>query len=258
LTTLTVIVVGSLLHTGKAEAANATCDFPIPASHFHAGWTTASTEPHRYEGVSAVLQYQQSALCHSGDPTYTNMATAYTMIKGADGNGWAQSGLWFQADWSCWKHYWQYEDNYSVYGFASGHFQMKTGVCVSSGEIHHSWQQSVYDGVNWHMRTIIDSTYYDTPWSQFAAWASPFGVEFSGETTHNNSDVPGYTSNKSDFAPPGQDIMRVQDFYDDTFYDTCQSGRIVLWAFSNWSVNDPMGRYSTDAPACNHVRVWTH
>ena len=91
----------------------------------------------------------------------------------------------------------------------------------------------------------MDNTtiFLQSTWSQFSNWSTPFDVGFAGETTHLANDVPGSTALKLSFGN-----MQVQDFFADTWHNTC--GYVSL-------ASAHASRYTTDAPACNNVRVWT-
>ncbi len=222
-----------------AHAAYADCD--LPASAYFAGWESASSgEPYSYEGVSAnPMTYQLGNICTNGDTTSNNVSAAWTMVNGADLQGWAQSGMLLEYGWGCWREFAQQEQNVSLYAPVT-----ITGPCVTGGETHHVWQQTVNASGSWRMRSNIDTTVYiQSTYNQFSAWSSPFIVEFMGETHHDNSDVPGYVGTKTDLSG-----MQVQDLADNAFYGTC--GRVTLYSGADT-------RYSTDAPNCDHVRVWT-
>lgn len=213
--------------------------------HFFAGYSASTSgEPHYYEGASANIIYRQAALC-STDSTPNNSSTGWTMIAAGDSNGWAQSGLINYPGLGCWKHFAQQ---------AAPGFPLFTVIqyCVTIGVSHVVWQRTKYNSVKglWVVQSMIDNTVFldsgyapPSGWSPFAVWASPFVPQFLGETHHNASDVPGSASAKLDYSS-----MYVQELTDDTWHDTC--GYITLYGGA-----DP--RYATDAPSCNHTRVWT-
>ena len=94
------------------------------------------------------------------------------------------------------------------------------------------------------MQSGIDNTLFlQSTWNPFVYWPTPFLAQYSGETHHNASDVPGSLTAKADFSS-----MTVQNWDDDNFYGTC--GFVTLYPVA-------APRYATDAPACNHVRIWT-
>jgi len=162
------------------------------------------------------------------------------MVFSANSAGWAQSGHFFYNGVSCWKHFAQQRRN------AGQAPKTKEGACVAAGQLHGAIQGTVWSPAHnqWEIQSGIDNTIFlQSTWSQFVYWTTPFVVSFAGETHHVASDVPGYSTSKTDFS-----LMTVQNWDDDTFYGTC--GFVTLYPHT-----DP--RYATDAPACNHVRVWT-
>jgi hypothetical protein len=170
------------------------------------------------------------------------------MIAANNLQGWAQSGLLYDPTRTCWMHFAQQKRP----GYLP---QTNVQYCVTFGVTHQAWQRTKWNATKgmWSIQSMIDTTpfldsSYDPTgaWSPFDVWSGPFIPQFFGETHHNVSDVPGYTATRLDMS-----TMLVQDELDDTWHDTC--GYVILGS----TTYDPAHRYATDAPSCNHVRIWT-
>ena len=194
------------------------------------------------------MVYQTGNLC-SGGSSSNNVSTAWTMIAAENALGWAQSGELFYPSISggCWRHFAQQEQS---------KFQTpvtKLGSCVSAGQLHRAWQQTVSVGGSqvWAVRSNIDTTIFlQSNFNPFANWNLPFIPEFEGETHYDSgsgwSDVPGTAANPVSFAN-AHGFMQVQDD-NGTWYDTC--GNVNLYA-------NAAQHYSSTALECDFVQVWT-
>lgn len=236
------------INTEQPALAATTCDQPLGG--YFAGWFSNGSEPHAYGGVAANVVFEPGSLC-TGPYQGDNPSVSWTMVNGYNGQGWAQSGYGIDDGWGCYRQFAQQLRQKGVDQPVT-----KLGACVNPGETHTVWQQSLLSNGIWAIRSNIDGwavldssvSYPGGPpaWSPLNYWTYPFVVEFETETHHDNSDVPGYTSDKTDFSG-----MSVQDNNTLQWYTTT-CGTIVL----NWGI-DPQHRYATDAPSCNHVRSWT-
>lgn len=186
------------------------------------------------------MTYRYGNICTVGDASNNNFVTAWTMVFGNDGLGWAQSGIFYAYGYGCWHHFAQQERNY----FQEAPFTI-IGSCVGQGEVHKVWQQTVNVGnPDWRIRSNIDSTIFiQSTWNQFTQWSQPFQVAFDGEARHNASDIPGYGSVRTDYSG-----MQVQDYFNDNFFNTC--GYINLGVVSS-------PRYAVSGLNCDHIQVWT-
>ncbi len=181
------------------------------------------------------------------------------MITNGTFTGWAQSGEIFFPDIKngCWRHFAQQQENSKYYLPRTNY-----GSCVSAGEEHRAWQQSIYIGGSqgWAIRSNIDTTIFlQSPWDQFVAWGNNYDwvPEYEGEAHYDCStpttppcspsngwsDIPGTGS-----APVPFGNMEVQDYYGDGWYDTC--GFVHLYPYADT-------HYSYNAPQCDYVNVWT-
>lgn len=200
-----------------------------------------------FEGIGANLTYQSDALCTSylGND---NLATTWSMASGNDEKGWSQSGQIYFYSLGCAAHFGEQEENADYFMPA-----LILGVCASTGEIHWVWQQYLPD--SGHMRSNIDQTVMlETGYSVFApegnyagsGWGQPFQVEVEGETKYRETDVPGTTSQPSDFTG-----MEVQRWSDDNWETTCNGN-------ASFRSSTSLARYSDYPPSCDHVQVWTN
>ena len=182
-------------------------------------------------------------LCTSdlGDDNYT---ATWSMVFAADGRSWSQSGqMYFYhivKNSGCAHHFAQQQAANSISGPTT-----VFGSCVSPGEVHQVWQQ--YLPANGHLRANIDQTVFlETNYVIWTQWATPLNTAVNGETTYQETDVPGTASQLSDFT-----LMQVQRFSDDQWESTCYGNATF---FADTSVS----RYSDTATACDHMQVWTN
>jgi hypothetical protein len=222
---------------GLLPAAYTNCD---PSGNYQEGYVSSSgSQPMQYEGASAQLTYEFGNICTQGDTTGNNVSTAWTMVFSNDAKGWAQSGLLYIYGWSYWHHFAQQE-----YGYPTNTPATKYGSCVNQGEVHQAWQQLKFNGTSYYMSSNIDTTpLLQSSWDPLQHWTQPFYVEFDGETHHDNSDIPGYSSTRTVWSS-----MQVQNYANDSWYSVCSN--------VNFS-NVVAARYSEATVACNQVQAWT-
>ena len=166
-----------------------------------------------------------------------NTSSAWDLINSGDYSGFAQSGIVLQYGVGCWTYF---AEQIS----ASTGDNWVTGACVTQGTTHDVWQQTLIVGGDYHIRSNVDSyAMLTSNFNPFLAWSFPFGVQIYGETHHDASDVPGYTPQPTDFSS-----IAVEDLYSNIYYDACG---YVDFAW------DTALRYSTTAPSCDHIKIWT-
>lgn len=235
----------SILSSGPAQASYTNCDNP-PLQRF--GSVVGKSSNFTIEGASAQMIYRLGNICTTDQNPGTNFSTAWTMVSSYGADAYAQSGLMYQYGWGCWLHF---AEQLRAPGAGSNRVILPSP-CVSNGESHRTWQQVVNvispSCCDWRMRSNIDSTILmQSTWSPFSNWVLPYNAEFAGETTHNNSDIPGY---KVTGLPPPVNFsgLQVQSWHDDNWYSTC--GR------TNFTkVQHP--RYSSSVLSCNSTESWT-
>lgn len=232
------LAAGGLLSPGIASASYNTCDTPAQ-NHFE-GYVTnlaSGSQPTNPEGVGGEMLVEFGNICQTDTNSGTNFSTTWDMIVSNDLKSYAQSGIMLRYGYSCWE--WWAEQ--SLNGSFSDWY---SGACATQGTTHHVWQQLVYISGSYYIRSNVDSTIiHQSSFDPIADWPKPFYAQFVGETTHDNSDVPGYTSTPTDFSS-----MEIQSFANDQWYDTCNNADFGL---------TQANRYSADAPSCDHVRIWT-
>jgi hypothetical protein len=225
------------------QATYPTCATP---PLWFAGFTTMSTSQ-QWEGASAHMSYKDDNVCTSVQNN-TNLSTSWSMIQGSPygaNAGYAQSGRIYYPTIpsNCMRHFGEQSESGSS-------FVRMLGVCTSSNENHQVWQQ--YIPSNGHLRSNIDTTVFlESSWSPVGIWPTPWQANFLGETHYGESDVPGLTSNPTDFTQ-----MQVQRYSDDLWESTCSSD-VTLGSIGSWDPSQTYYRYSQDRPACDHVREWT-
>jgi hypothetical protein len=175
------------------------------------------------------------------DKTAYNLSTTWTMVFSGDtpATGWAQSGIMLKYGYSCWLWWSQQHNGAELHDWYNGG-------CATQGTTHHVWQQLVScPTYTYCVRSNVDYTViHQSDFNLLNSWPQPRQVAYSGETYHDASDIPGYAAAPTDFSS-----MQIQSGYNFAFYDTC--GNAYL------GKTPPVARYSTSAPACDHVRTWT-
>jgi len=213
------------------------------SGNYQVGWTTSlwpGSQPRQFEGVKAVLTDRAGyGLCTTNTSGW-NTNSNWTAIHGANPSSYAQSGTLFT-----------WNDSYCVRFFAeqslNGAWSRTTlqGVCSQPGEAHFVWQQTVFDGGAWRIRSNIDQTMLmKSTWNPFATWGSPFQVLTSSETHYPESRIPG-----SGTAPLSFSNLEIQDRQNHSWYGTCGNANFV-------SYNQNSGLWGSDAPSCNYTRNW--
>lgn len=227
------LLTSPLLPIRTATAWTGQCD---PPGNFQTGFASASwpgSQPHSYEGASALMTYRYGDIC-IGDPTNNNTVSDWTMVHSNDRQGWAQSGFLYVYGAPCWRHFAE-----QMFG---GQRTQVFGSCVGGNELHRVWQQVVYNN-GWKIRSNIDTTVFiESTVSPFTYWNVPFQVSFDAEAHHDASNIPG-----SYQAPVAYTNMQVQDFIDDTWHGTCP------WVYLG-VVRAP--RMGVDAPTCDFIHTW--
>lgn len=206
------------------------------------GWTTeshnGSQPPAGIEGSSSYITTNGTALCQT-DYAKANFSNSYNMVHSGSHN-WAQSGFIYRATSGC-KATW-------VQQALNDDFVEYDDECTSSGELHAYRNVMVYSSTQhrWYVDSEVDGvvllrSYFDP----FAEWAQPFQIQFMGETTHPESDVPGSQSNKTNISGMG-----AQRYSDNRVVTTCGNAYLGVYR--------PDNRYGVDSVSCSHVRVWTN
>ena len=120
------------------------------------------------------------------------------------------------------------------------------GGCSTVGETHRYWQQLLYTGVQWRVRSNIDLTVIrESAFNPVADWTGPYWVQFSSETYYVESHVPGSPGSKQDSSN-----MQVQRWSDNAWVTACGNSNLGAG-------NDNPARWDQDALSCNHMRSWT-
>ncbi|TWP32065.1 hypothetical protein [Leekyejoonella antrihumi] len=236
-----VLLIAALSLVAAPRAAAEACD---ARNNLQTGWASNfwnGTEPRSYEGVSAVILDRGGyVLCSTDTNGGWNFSTTWTMIVSNNLNGYAQSGTMYRFGYGTCVKRWAEQNSGSSWAdyYISG--------CSNVGESHKYWQSPYYTGSAWTMRSNIDTTLiHQSTFDPFAVWTRPFYVQYSAETYHSESHIPGTSTAKQDFSS-----MLIQDFYNNGWYGSCSN--VYLGSY-----NGNPSRWGVDAPACNHVRMWT-
>lgn len=235
--------------TVAAEASITACDNP-PANYW-GGWAGDSINGAwlLIEGTSAQMTYELGNICSSGDPNhFTNWSISWDMVYNSAVGGYAQSGIDYQYGWSCWLQFAEQKRS-SSYTPADQYVPQ----CIGNGEVHHVYQKIVNinpTNPDWRVDSAIDSTtILESAWNPFGAWGNPpWSAGWSGETSHDHSDIPGYMA--AGYPPPVHyNQMQVQNYSDNNFFGIC-TNQVLLHPVTSL-------RYSEDLVACDHARSWT-
>lgn len=237
----------TFLSPTPAQASFDNCDFPR-LQRFGAV-IMRGTNGFQIEGASADMRYRYGNICTTDTDSTSNFSTAWTMASSKPGNAYAQSGLMYQYGWPCWRHFAEQRRSPTVLAFRS----FLPTPCVANGETHRAWQQVVNLSApaccDWRIRSNIDSTIMQqSAWNPFANWETPFNAEFAGETTHSNSDIPGYKLGGGWPPPTAFTFISVQSLHDDNWYSSC--GRT-----NTTRVTAP--RYNSSVLGCDSTESWT-
>lgn len=207
------------------------------------GWSsnqTSASQPHRLEGVSAeILTHVNPALCTTSQ-SGANFSAVWTMVFGS--NGYVQSGTKFYPGTSCSRTWAEQSRN----GSQADYY----GSCVSNSTYYRFWQQSITTTSGGsYLRSNVNSTILHQASFGIAEITNYFGradVAFEGETYYAATNLPGSTSNPTDF-----DVIQVQYYSNDSFNGACSG--VILGRVNQGNVS----RYAEGAAACDDTQVWT-
>lgn len=235
-----ILSVTSLAYSSAAQAVGSCGTY----GNNQIGWSTKSTQAsqtHTYEGVSAeILERVNPALCTNPSVPGANFSTVWTMVFGP--NGYVQSGTkWYSGE-PCDREW----AEQTLHGVTNDYYKS----CATNNSYHRFWQQSlVVSGIlvlrsNVDNRIIHQANFDITDIRKGGDGVAH--VSYRGETYYIATNLPGSTSNPTDF-----DVMQVQFFSDDTFDDAC--GNVILGRTTEGDTS----RYGVGAASCHDVQVWT-
>jgi hypothetical protein len=209
-------------------------------------WTSA-TQPYVLEGVAAYITPRIPSFCTSPANPNANFSEQWTMIFG-EGNEYVQSGMYVRPDLAC-KYEWS-EQGFTNPTTHLPDFQDEFDQCVTVNGTYRWWQQSIWTGSAWRIRSNVNSnilyqtTSYGVP--DLVAEGDVY-VAFDGETYYSDTDVPGTSSARSENTS-----MQVQRYSDDTWHSTCSN--VTLGRVHRGNTT----RYGNTASTCDHIAYWTN
>lgn len=75
------------------------------------------------------------------------------------------------------------------------------GGCSAQNETHRYWQQALFTGAQWVVRSNIDTIIiHQSLFNPFANWAQPFQVAYSAESYYAINHLPGSSSVPEDYS----------------------------------------------------------
>lgn len=199
------------------------------------GFTSPTSANYYYSGSSAHLIVREGLPCTT-DPT-TNATSAWTMVANNSTNGWAQSG------------YVRWQPGTAAYHFAQQSpdgLAYVTNTCyacgwLNGGESHMYWQE--WKGsCNCVLSNVDVTTFLYSSFNPKAIWTIPFLIQFSGETSYLQSDMPGTA-----FQPGDWRALQAQQYDGNWVSVPC-----YLLGF-----NDNPSRWGRGADSCSHFWIWT-
>jgi hypothetical protein len=159
--------------------------------HYHDGYATTTQIT---VGASAIIKTKSPTLCTGGASTYSN---AFSLLTGPanTGAGWAQTGY--------------IRDKLNLNGALSGFSQQVRlyGLIPVTKYFPAPAQDSTHSYQSFQLATGFIGLYIDanrvdtTSWKPTENWApQPWSSQYSGETGHCQSDMPGLAVTKAHFT----------------------------------------------------------
>lgn len=237
---VTTVVALTTATAPTASAALSTCG--TASNYFDGIYFEPATVGHNTRGVIGQLLVRPSASCTTVS-TDQNLTNAWTMIAGAASLQWVQSGFIRKNPTSFTQSFSQAARSASDVETTFVNTQLFEGARIpyeqqvrTSSLCQGGSTRCVFSYANGSAILISN-------WDPLTSWNGPFEVQYAGETGYAESDIPGRTTNKTEFTG--------------LKYYTGEAGTGV--------VNQPCGatavissnRWGQDRPACDQMRVWT-
>jgi len=226
----------------ESTASARTCSNP---GNYHVGWATNfynGSQPETLEGISSVMTDRGGYVLCSGDATANNFSTAWTMVSGAAGDAYVQSGTMYRYGDPCVTE-WAEQTPGAAYGFTDYYVP---NACSANKNTNQYWQQMYFTGSTYVYRSNVNSTIiHQTSWDPLNYLNTPYFVAAMAETTYPQSDVPGTVS-----LPYDYNSLQVQSYFDDSWSDACGHANFGVDNFED-------ANFATDALSCDYTQTWT-
>lgn len=224
----------------SASAASTNCG--TVGNYFDGIYFEPATVGHNTRGVIAQLLVRPSASCTT-DGTDFNFTNAWTMIAGNQPLQHVQSGFVRRTPTSFTQSFSQaarsandVETTYVNTQLFEGarlpyEQQVRTSTLCQGGAARCVFSYSNGSA------TLISN------WDPLTSWNGPFEVQYAGETGYRESDIPGRSTNRTEFTG-----MK---------YYTGEGGTGVVTQPCGATAVINSTRWGQDRPACDQMRVWT-
>ncbi len=250
LVTAIVLIASTLTLVGRAAPASA--EIPgcasVHSNYFDGFYYDTNAYQDSWEGSSAYIVNRFGAVCDFGDTSApdpgsntigTNFTTGWVMIAAANGIGWSQDG--FIRGYNSPQYEWAqvYDGKSTIYNM------FPSSPTLADGDVHA--YRELYNAANGTIESSIDGQVFAvTNFNPFQTWnTAPNGSlspQFSGETTYNESDVPGVSSSQTAFSALG-----AQSYIGDSLVSMpCEL-----------TYNNKNPRWSHSASSCIAFNIWT-
>lgn len=153
-------------------------------------------------------------------------------------NHYAQSGYMYRAGYNgCVKEW-------AEQAIQSAAVDYYYGGCVALGDTHSFWEQMVYTGSTYHIRSNVDNNIIrESTVNPFSYWKEPFGVQFEEETTYPQSTIGGSATAKLLMS-----AAQVQQLSDDS--SVTIAGNAAVYGASDVS------NWAHDSPSSTAYEMW--
>lgn len=203
-------------------------------------------------GSTSNVIVRTSDQCTNSAPSYNRFSTAWSMLAGGGGgDGYAQTGF-MKYEGAHTRNFAEYSQNspgtfYRVFGNAN----------LLDGDLYHYWQlystncpplEAGGQARSCIVLKINSATISYTNFNPYSSWASPFNNQYFGETTYQESRIPGTVSTPTDLnvsqwlSPAGWQNLRCQDLVrqDPAIQHNASNQKVI----------------TADGSNCRHIQIW--
>jgi len=251
-TSLLLITMGAFPSAPSALGAGSTCS---NLGSYAAGYSSSYLDQNY--GASAQIEYNNPDLCNTeAESPSASVAWAMTTARSASHPNNAAANMWAQVG------YGQFGGKYSdADGRGIGTFAQWTKACKATLSCEVG-VETRFNGVNptgawfykaywWtpdqhiHM-TVNDQDFgWETNYNPFGVWDTAWACQFFGETIHPQSDVPGTSTDRTNFQ-----WLRYYDSNADPHFTSLSGGPIISNSRYSTAIYSPSG-------GGVGVQVWT-
>jgi hypothetical protein len=233
---VSILGVPSSVVLGSGVASAATCGL-LPG-HYFDGYLDNGGTGANYNAVYANIVPRFGNLCSGGQGGVNTFNTAWSMIKGTGSYSYAQTGFW--RDTGPHQSTFQYAQ-YRVDAISPIVNMFGPSSISLNGVYHQYW--SWFDPSGPVLRLFVDGTNMLTMTNPYLAWITPFRAQFLGETSYQESSIPGLSSTHTSYT--GLQVQR----QDTGLYENLPCGLVQP------SVKNTRGQIS--ASSCQAFDIWS-